>query len=128
MISAPSRKMIAQLIRMLSSDNDGEVLNAVAAIKRQLKKDNHDLHYLADEILKGSIAQPYTQPHRPSYSYTKPETEEQKKLKEIKKSIQRLNENSQEFIESVSPKIMRGQKLTEKQQKWFDDIYFRLCV
>lgn len=126
MISAPSRKMIAQLIRMLSSDNDGEVLNAVAAIKRQLKKDNHDLHYLADEILKSSAAPEYI--YRPQQSYKAPETEEQKKLKEIKKSISRLNEKSIEFIESISPKIMRGQKMTEKQQKWFDDIYFRLCV
>lgn len=38
---------MTKLIKLLSSDKDGEILAAVAAIKRQLKSNGKDIHDLA---------------------------------------------------------------------------------
>jgi hypothetical protein len=44
---------LAKLLRLLSSDKDGEVLAAVAAIKRTLDIADMDLHDLADAVTAG---------------------------------------------------------------------------
>lgn len=41
---------VGKLLRMLSSDNDGEVLAATAAIKRTLATEGLDIHSLADAL------------------------------------------------------------------------------
>jgi|GEM_PF-3679405 len=44
---------IAKLLRLLSSDKDGEVLATVSALKRALKAGGRDLHDLADIVQAG---------------------------------------------------------------------------
>ena len=39
---------IAQLIRLLGSDRDGEVVNAVRALERALRQHDRDFHWLAE--------------------------------------------------------------------------------
>ena len=41
---------LGKLLRMLSSDKDGEVLAATAAIKRTLATEGLDIHSLADAL------------------------------------------------------------------------------
>lgn len=47
---APIAKKIGKLIRLLSSDRDGEVIGAVCAIKRALQAEKLDIHAIADTI------------------------------------------------------------------------------
>jgi hypothetical protein len=47
---APIAPRLANLIRMLASDKDGEVLAAVAALKRTLAGSGADLHTLAASV------------------------------------------------------------------------------
>jgi len=42
---------LSKLIRMLGSDQQGEILSTVAAIKRTLGAGGADLHMLADRIM-----------------------------------------------------------------------------
>jgi hypothetical protein len=44
---------IAKLVRLLASDKPGEVIAAVAALKRALQAAGHDLHDLADAVEVG---------------------------------------------------------------------------
>lgn len=45
---------LAKLVPLLGSSSDGEVLAAVRAIERKLKRDGHDWHDLA-RVLQGRI-------------------------------------------------------------------------
>ena len=49
---------VAKLVRLLASDKDGEVLAAVAALKRTLASGDADLNDLADSILAGAPRKP----------------------------------------------------------------------
>ena len=53
---APIAGKLGKLIRLLSSDKDGEVLGAVGAIKRTLKSANLDVHDLAGLVENGRAA------------------------------------------------------------------------
>jgi hypothetical protein len=44
------RERLMKLVRMLSSPNDGEVLNAARALERTLKANGHSFHSLAGAI------------------------------------------------------------------------------
>jgi hypothetical protein len=44
---------VAKLVRLLASDKDGEVLAAIAALKRALDIAGMDLHNLADALVAG---------------------------------------------------------------------------
>jgi len=47
---APIAGKLGKLLRLLSSDHDGEVLAAARAIRRTLKVEKLDIHMLADTI------------------------------------------------------------------------------
>ena len=49
----PDAARLAQLVRILGTDRDGERLAAVAAIDRALKDAGHDWHTLADAVERG---------------------------------------------------------------------------
>jgi hypothetical protein len=55
---------VAKLVRLLGSDKDGEVLAAVAALKRTLGVAGIDMHDLADVITVG--LEPRSPPKKPS--------------------------------------------------------------
>jgi hypothetical protein len=137
MISNQSKDLVAKMIRLMASDNDHEIVAAVSAVKRILKKENKDLNDLAEMFLKPSGSYSYSDLHRayspppprkPRHKTRGPETQDEKKLKKILAVKDRLPEKSKEFIESVSERINAQEKMTEKQQKWFEDIYFKFCV
>ena len=47
---APIAEKIKPLIRLLSSDQDGEVVAAVRALNRILKANGTDIHAIADNV------------------------------------------------------------------------------
>jgi hypothetical protein len=49
-LDIPVAERVAKLIRLLSSDREGEVVAAAAAIKRVLKENDLDFHALADMV------------------------------------------------------------------------------
>jgi len=49
----PSAGRLAQLVRLLASDREGERMAAVAAIGRALKGEGHDWHDLAAAVERG---------------------------------------------------------------------------
>jgi hypothetical protein len=53
-----SRERLAQLIRLLGSDQEGEVVAAVLAIKRCLAAQGQDLHDLANAIARSAEGLP----------------------------------------------------------------------
>src|SRR5207249_4463121 len=46
----PSNPKLGQLLRLLASDKDGEVVAAARAITKLLKKEGKDWHHLADKL------------------------------------------------------------------------------
>jgi hypothetical protein len=50
MPNTSTTERLRQLVRMLSSDQEGEVLSAARAINRTLKSNGLDIHFLADGI------------------------------------------------------------------------------
>src|SRR5262249_294609 len=50
MLKPSAKDKLGKLLRMLSSDKDGEVLAATAAIKRTLATEGLDIHSLADAL------------------------------------------------------------------------------
>lgn len=53
---APISDRVGKLLRLLASDNDGEVVAAVKALRRTLQSAGADLHALADVIEKPTAA------------------------------------------------------------------------
>lgn len=51
MTEVPTKEKLAKLLRLLSSEIDGEVLSAVRAIERTLKANGKSFHDLADAIV-----------------------------------------------------------------------------
>src|SRR5688572_3970247 len=61
---APIALRLGQLIRLLSSDKDGEVVAAVRAIDRTLKAAGADIHALADLVERPPTPVGYRPPPR----------------------------------------------------------------
>jgi hypothetical protein len=57
-----TRDRLEKLVRMLSSDKDGEVLAATAAIRRVLATEGLDIHNLADALCKPAHEPPPREP------------------------------------------------------------------
>jgi hypothetical protein len=51
---APDRRRVAQLVRMLTSTSDGEVINAAAALRRELAEAG-GMHWLAQIAELGAV-------------------------------------------------------------------------
>src|SRR5262245_348634 len=62
----PTKTQFGKLLRLLASDKDGEVIAAVAAIKRTLASRSLDFHDLADAIDAGLQQRPIGKANPPS--------------------------------------------------------------
>ena len=110
-------------IRLLASDNDGEVVNAARALHRALQAQGADFHALVDRLPTRARAQP-----RQERAYREPPRQERRqakashadKLEWLLKQPYAFRQNEREFLENI--RKWDGE-LTEKQAKWFGDIY-----
>ena len=110
---------LRQLILMLSSSHDGEVVNAARAIGRTLRDSGHDWHDLVADLSGSSSARP-----RPKEEYRERDTSiDWHEMHECcSQNLQRLRPREMEFM--ISLKEWHGD-LTEKQYDWLASIYAR---
>jgi hypothetical protein len=106
---------LKKLLLMLSSDKDGEVINAAHAIGRALQADGEDWHGLARRLSAPAKAQTAEQPRQNA---------DWRAMREYcLKHDSRLRKNEHEFLDNIAS--WRGD-LTEKQGAWLVAIYHRL--
>ena len=120
MTPAASDKL-AKLVRLLSSDKNGEVLAAASAIKRTLVAEGSDIHALADTLCRPQ-AQRKEQPRR---SPPPREGDWRSIACECQAHSNRLSEREQGFIDDMV-EWTAFREPTEKQQAWLLSIYRRV--
>ena len=110
---------LGKLIRLLSSDRDGEVLAAASAIKRMLAAEGSDIHALADTLCR-------PQPQRREES-RRPRHEDSNDWHGIACECQAhgLSRREQNFVaDMVAWTAFR--EPTQKQQAWLLSIHRRV--
>jgi hypothetical protein len=120
---------LAQLIRLLSSNQAGEVAAAASAITRMLNEKGLDWHELA-KVIEVALTTPVQKNHSRAPSYRSREEEPVDNdldfwidLIEDLLAVPRLRNKEREFLESmVSWTIEDGRLPTPKQAKWLRDI------
>jgi hypothetical protein len=110
---------LAKLVRLLSSDKDGEVLAAASAIKRTLAAAGSDIHALADALCR---PQPKEPPRRP---WHEDGNDWHSKACECQAHSEQFSEREQEFIDSMVG-WTAFREPTEKQQAWLLSIFRRI--
>ena len=141
---APITGKLGKLVRLLGSDRPGEVIAAVAAIKRTLESASLDIHALADGI-EESNGKKFTEAdaieiyqrgvedgHRAaeqngalSFS-TVGEPSWNEIARECAAHAARLQPREREFVEDMVRWTVHGGEPTEKQAKWLRSIWARV--
>jgi hypothetical protein len=139
MTKSTQGEMLGKLIRLLSSDRDGEVLATVHALRRTLRGAGGDFHTLAETIEKpngmtesqlrkvyddgfeaGQRAKVSSGFHGmdkvPSWHEIACHCRDQRKARD---------EREQKFVDDVCRRTVHGGTLSEKQQSWLRKIYAR---
>jgi hypothetical protein len=121
MLKPSARDKLGKLLRMLSSDKDGEVLAATAAIKRTLAAEGTDIHTLADALCKPAA------PHatRPESRAPEDDPDWHAIACECQAHNGRFTERERGFVEDMVAWTARATP-TEKQQAWLLSIHGRV--
>jgi hypothetical protein len=108
---------VAKCIALLGSSQDGEVLGAVAALRRTLAAEKLDLHDLAGFIARPSSAagttnngQGFDPVAAAQFCLASPVAFDDREVK---------------FLLNIEHLIRRGYRLTAKQAKWLGDLHLR---
>jgi hypothetical protein len=109
---------LGKLLRLLSSDKDGEVLAAAAAIKRMLAAENSDIHEFVDSLCRPQPKQAARPPPR--------EDDWHVVACECQTHSNRLSQREQTFIDDMAT-WTAFRAPSEKQQAWLAAIYRRVC-
>jgi hypothetical protein len=118
--------ILQKLVPLLASDNDGEVVATVHAIRRALKAAGLDLHDLAKHLFAPAASGGHRQrqqqrqqsSHRPE-----PDPELMRALRRINAALAeglRLSEWEAGFFADINPRVRAGYTLTAKQREAFD--------
>ncbi len=120
-----TRERLGKLIPMLSSDKDGEIINAVGAIKRTLQANGADIHDLAAklssrprETVPLAIVPGITINNKPATAdmvrqFVRAFNELQKENKDLKEKLDNLQVEYDELKESKSEPITLGHKIAD---------------
>jgi hypothetical protein len=142
---APIAGKLKPLIRLLSSDQDGEVLNAARALNRLLKANGSDIHAIADGIgqANGKLTEAEMRKlYDAGFEAGVRAVEDKQHGDEdfhntdgtpswhaiavwCQRQDDRLRDNEREFINSVAARTVYREP-TEKQAKWLKSIFHRL--
>lgn len=141
----PIAGKLASLVRMLSSDKEGEVLGAAAAIIRMLQSASADIHALADLVEK-SNSQLNEREMRVLYQAGFEDGVRAAERKQhgngdfrnvdglppwpeiaqwCQRHDDRLRDNERQFVSDMAARTV-WREPTEKQQKWLRSIFHRL--
>jgi len=145
---APIADRVRQLIRLLSSDADGEVLGAARALNRTLKNAKLDIHALADSIGQAN-GKKFSEAdaieiYRRGVEDGKRKAENNQDVTfhnvslhdepswhdiacECAKHPNRFyGEHEKQFVQKMIRKTVRGGEPTEKEGSWLRKIYARV--
>jgi hypothetical protein len=138
-LGIPAAERLAKLIRMLGSDRDGEVIAAVAAIRRLLEAQGLDLHDLADVVMgkqerrpnREDLGSAYQEGYRDGVRQANGDAADdvlswREMASFCRARLNRLEDREADFIEQISGSIARGLEPSEKQARWLDYLYTRL--
>jgi hypothetical protein len=145
---APIADRLKQCVRLLSSDVDGEVIAAVRAINRTLKNSNLDIHTLADSIcvsngkrfsedeakeiyFKGVEEGRRQAENRRDLKFHDVSEHDQPSWREMAcecaRHLDRLrNDTERKFVQDMVRRTACAVRLSEKQQNWLRDCFFRV--
>jgi hypothetical protein len=144
---APIAGKLGKLIRLLSSDKDGELLGAVYAIRRTLQTEKLDIHALADGLTgvngHNDSERKYTeQDMRLAYASGRDDGRKEAERNggfhsvdeaswhqiacECQKHVDQLRDREKEFVGDMVRRTVHGGELTERQAKWLRDIWTRI--
>ena len=113
---APIADKLSKLVRMLTSDHDGEVVAAARSINRTLESAGLDIHVLAAVIERGSAGN--AMPNAPAWHSV---------ACECAAHPRRLrSEKERAFIADMVVWTKLGGEPTERQAKWLRSIYVRV--
>jgi hypothetical protein len=93
-----TRDRLEKLVRLLSSDKDGEVLAATAAIRRVLATEGLDIHSLADALCRPEPAAPHAEAKSQSASASADDADWHSVASECDARSDRLTVREQEFV------------------------------
>ena len=111
---SPVATRVGQLLRLaISTDKDGEALNALAAVRRTLDASGIDLHVVADAVVAG-----LGRPPAPIQELDWRDT-----ARFCRSRADLLSEKEARFIATI---MSRDRPLSPKQDKWLSDIEARL--
>lgn len=113
MLAQPTAERLAKLLPLLTSDRDGEVLAAVAAIRRTLDAAGLTVHDLAAAI--GAPASP-----------TGGTSDDAIMVVALRRAAG-LSDWERRFIESLATWLQQGRRLTPKQRATLHKIHAREC-
>jgi hypothetical protein len=140
-LTPPIADKLAKLIRLLSSQADGEVVATVHALRRTLQTNNLDIHALAKQIENGSgfDAHEAREQYRAGFTAGLQAANQAQSngrddreppswaemARACQKQAQRLSERERKFVNNMAARTVYGD-LTEAQGKWLESIFYRL--
>ena len=124
------REKLGQLVPLLSSNQDGERVGAVAAIERVLRSNGFDWHDLTGLITAPPAATPPPPPQQPRPADTEDDIgmsmldHELVSLVEALRAGRRFTARSEEFLDSMLERAGRFDvvHLSPKQKRWLEDL------
>ena len=141
---APISYKLRAIVKMLSSDRDGEVIGTARALNRLLKAHGSDIHALADRVgqTNGKISEAemrvlYDAGFKAGMRAAEDKLHGDEDFHNIDGSppwhamatfchrSDRLNARERDFINSVAARTVYREP-TEKQAKWLKAIFFRI--
>jgi hypothetical protein len=140
MIDVGTEEKLEKLVRLLSSDKEGEVVAAAHAIKRTLANAGSDIHELAERIKGGKLSESEMRKiYEAGYEAGKDENAAGKGFSDTTAGPSwlemaeycaqhdngRLTEREREFIDDMTRWCTRREP-TEKQGKWLHILYVRI--
>jgi hypothetical protein len=145
---APISNKIQALIRMLSSDRDGEIVNAVRALNRLLKANGADIHAIADgvghangkkfteadaaEIYRRGVEDGRREAEKnQDIGFRNVNVHDEPSWHEIACECQKhpdhlRDDREKQFFNDMVRRTIHGGKLSEKQASWLRSIYARV--
>ena len=103
---------ITKLLRLLSSDREGEVVAAAGALQRTLRANGCDIHDLADLVVAGPTRSP--RPAEDNWLAT---------ARWCHARSEKLNAREREFVDDMVNRVVFP---SERQLKWLYAIHARL--
>ena len=146
-VPAPIRDKLKMIVRMLSSDRDGEIVAAVRALNRTLQAAKLDIHALADSIGHAN-GKKFTEAdaaeiYKRGVEVGRREVEKNQDIRfrnidqsdeptwheiacECQRHPDRLHDDREkQFVDHMVRRTVHGGKLSEKRENWLRKIYTR---